>query len=53
MRVPRAQREVATLNSEQAKEVAKLALDFETEMGWPVDLEFSYRVLTVGCTNGP
>ena len=51
VRVPRAQREVATLNSEQAKEVAKLALDLETEMGWPVDLEFSYCVLTVGCTN--
>lgn len=42
VRVPRSQREAATLNPEQAKEVAKLAKDLETEMGWPVDLEFAY-----------
>ena len=42
VRVPRAQREAATLDDEQAVEVAKLALDLESEMGWPVDLEFAY-----------
>ena len=42
VRVPRAQREAATLDDEKTKEVAKLALDLETEMGWPVDLEFAY-----------
>ena len=42
VRVPRAQREAATLDDEKTKEVAKLALDLETKMGWPVDLEFAY-----------
>ncbi len=42
VRVPRAQREAATLDEEKTKEVAKLALDLEAEMGWPVDLEFAY-----------
>ena len=42
VRVPRAQREAATLDDEKAIEVAKLALDLESEMGWPVDLEFAY-----------
>ena len=42
VRVPRAQREAATPDDEKTKEVAKLALDLETEMGWPVDLEFAY-----------
>ncbi len=43
VRVPRSQREAATLDADQAKEVAKLAQDLETEMGWPVDLEFAYH----------
>ena len=43
VRVPRAQREAATLNDEQAKEVTKMAVDLEIEMGWPVDLEFAYH----------
>ena len=43
VRVPRSQREAATLDDQKTKEVAKLALDLETEMGWPVDLEFAYH----------
>ena len=43
VRVPRAQREAATLDEQKTQEVAKLAVDLETEMGWPVDLEFAYH----------
>ncbi|MCH7738093.1 MAG: PEP/pyruvate-binding domain-containing protein [Chloroflexi bacterium] len=42
VRVPRAQREAATLDDEKTREITNLALDLETEMGWPVDLEFAY-----------
>ena len=42
VRVPRAQRQALTLDQEQTREITKLALDLETEMGWPVDLEFAY-----------
>ena len=42
VRVPRAQREAPTIDDQQAREIAKLAVDLETEMGWPVDLEFAY-----------
>jgi pyruvate,water dikinase len=34
---------VPTIDDQQAKEIAKLAVDLETEMGWPVDLEFAYH----------
>jgi pyruvate,water dikinase len=42
VRVPRAQREAATLDDAKTKEVVNLALSLEREMGWPVDLEFAY-----------
>ena len=42
VRVPRAQRQAPSLDDEKTGEIAKLAIDLEQEMGWPVDLEFAY-----------
>ena len=46
VRVPRAQRQVPTLDDEKTGEITKLAIDLEREMGWPVDLEFAYYAKT-------
>lgn len=40
--VPSFLRDQASLGEEQVVEMAKLALDLEKEMGWPVDLECAY-----------
>jgi phosphoenolpyruvate synthase/pyruvate phosphate dikinase len=40
--VPRFLRQAATLNDEQAAELAQLALSLEAAMGWPVDVECAY-----------
>jgi len=42
VRVPRSQRQAPALDEEKTGEIAKLAIDLEQEMGWPVDLEFAY-----------
>lgn len=41
--VPEARRDLLCLNSEQIREVAELAVNLESQMGWPVDLEFAYQ----------
>lgn len=40
--VPRFLREQPSLEEEQVLEVARLALELEEEMGWPVDVECAY-----------
>ena len=39
---PRPMRSLAVLSESQMKEVAQLALQLETDMGWPIDLEAAY-----------
>jgi phosphoenolpyruvate synthase/pyruvate phosphate dikinase len=39
--VPRLLSEQLSLSEEQARAAARLALDLETAMGWPVDIEFA------------
>lgn len=41
--VPRFLRQRPSLDEEQVIEMARLALDLEQHMGWPVDLECAYR----------
>ena len=40
--VPVAQRQTLTLDGEKTKAITQLAVDLESKMGWPVDLEFAY-----------
>jgi pyruvate,water dikinase len=42
IRVPAPQRKALSLEPNQTSEVARLALELEQKMGWPVDLEFAY-----------
>ncbi|MDP8922674.1 MAG: PEP/pyruvate-binding domain-containing protein, partial [Chloroflexota bacterium] len=41
--VPRLLRRRPALDDRQASSVARLALDLETAMGWPVDIEFAFK----------
>lgn len=41
--VPRFLRTQPTLNDQQIREMAQLALSLEQEMGWPVDVECAYQ----------
>jgi pyruvate,water dikinase len=40
--VPISHRRTFTLDAEKSREITQLALDLESRMGWPVDLEFAY-----------
>ena len=41
--VPVARQNLTCLNDKQLREVAELAVNLESQMGWPVDLEFAYE----------
>ena len=41
--VPSAQQNLKCMDDEQIREVSELAVNLESRMGWPVDLEFAYQ----------